>query len=158
MVGAAYGPLVLAKIYELDWHWFGSVVFHYGEALSMLPGAVLTALLARRVAYRRRDALALLFPPGGIRLAWIIGARLGQLPHRDWPVRTGGIELQGRQATRIAVVANRYRLWRQRPVGHGAGALPPARPCHEHAMRDTELRSIAATPGAEDTSRNSEPV
>jgi uncharacterized membrane protein len=128
MVGAAYGPLVLARIYEFDWHWFGSVVFHYGEALSMLPGAVLTALLAPRVAYRRRDALALLFPPGGIRVAWIIGARLGQLPHRDWPVRTDGIELQGRQATRIAVAANRYRLWRQIRVEEKAVALPPARP------------------------------
>ena len=74
MVGAAYGPLVLARIHEFDWHWFGSVVFHYGEALSIFPGAVLTTLLAPRVAYRRRDALALLFPPGGIRIAWIIGA------------------------------------------------------------------------------------
>ena len=99
----------------------------------MLPGAVLTALLAPRVAYRRRDALALLFPPGGIRIAWVIGARLGQLPRRDWPIRTDGIELPGRQATRIAVAANSYRLWRQRRVEPGAVALPPARPCHERA-------------------------
>jgi hypothetical protein len=63
MVGTAYGPHFLAKIHELDWHghWFGSVVFHYGEALSLLPGVILTALLAPRVAYRRRDALTLLF-------------------------------------------------------------------------------------------------
>ncbi len=80
--------------------------------------------LAPRVAYRRRDALALLFPPGGIRIAWIVGTRLGQLPHRDWPARTDGIELQGRQATRIAAAVNRYRLWRHRRVEQGAAALP----------------------------------
>jgi hypothetical protein len=65
MAGAAHGPLVLAKLYELDWYWFGSVYVHYGELLSMLPGVALTALLAPRVAYRRFDALTLLFPPVG---------------------------------------------------------------------------------------------
>ena len=63
MVGTAYGPYLLAKIYELDWHWFGPVTFRYGEFLSLLPGVVLTAVLAPRVAYRRRDALTLLFLP-----------------------------------------------------------------------------------------------
>ena len=125
LVGAAYGPLLAAKFYyQLDWRWFGGVYFHYGELLSVLPGAVLTALLAPRVAYRRRDGLTLLFPPGGIRVAWIIGTRLCQLPHRDWPARTDGIELQGRQAARIAAAVNRYRLWRQRRVEQGAAALP----------------------------------
>lgn len=117
MVGFAYGPYLPAKIYGLDWHWSGSVVFHYGEPLSLLPGVVLTAWLAPRVAYRRRDALALLFPPGGIRVAWIIGTRLGQLPHRDWPNRTDGIELQGRHAARIAAAVNRYTLSRQGQSG-----------------------------------------
>jgi len=118
MVGTVYGPYLLAKIYELSWHWFGSVSFHYGEPLSLLPGVVLAARLAPRVGYRRRDALTLLFfPPAGIRVAWIIGTRLGQLPHRDWPERAGGIELQGRQAARVAVAVNRYRSWRQRRAG-----------------------------------------
>jgi len=133
MVGTAYGPYLLAKVYELDWHWFGAVVFHYGEPLSLLPGVVLTALLAPRVAHRRRDALTLLFfPPAGIRVAWIIGTRLGQLPHRDWPERTNGIEFQGRQAARIAAAANRYRLWRHRrrtsgPLTHAPRGPGPAR-------------------------------
>lgn len=147
LVGAAYGPLVLAKLYPLDWRWYGGIYFHYGELVSLFPGAVLTALLAPRVAYRRRDALTLLFPPGGIRVAWIIGTRLGQLPHRDWPARTDGIELQGRQATRIAAAVNSYRLWRQRRAEQGAVALPTAQPCHEHAIHDSEQRSIAVTPG-----------
>ena len=109
MAGVVYVPWLAAKLFPLDWRWPGSVVFHYGELLSVLPGVVLTALLAQRVAYRRRDALMLLFPPAGIRLAWIIGTRLGQLPHRDWPARTDGIPLQGRQAARIAAAVNRYR-------------------------------------------------
>ena len=119
MAGAVYVPLLVATLYPLDWHWFGSVVFHYGEPLSLLPGVVLTALLAPRVAYRRRDALTLLFPPRGIRLAWIIGTRLAQLPDRDWPARTDGIPLQGRQAARIAAAVNTYRSWRQGRVKAG---------------------------------------
>ena len=110
MVGVVYVPYLAAKLFPLDWRWPGSVVFDYGELLSVLPGLVLIILLAPRVAYRRRDALTLLFPPGGIRLAWIIGTRLGQLPHRDWPSRTDGIPWQGRQAARIAAAVNRYRL------------------------------------------------
>ena len=42
----------------------------------MLPGLALIALLAPRVAYRRRDALLLLLPPWGFRIAWVIGSRL----------------------------------------------------------------------------------
>jgi hypothetical protein len=53
MVGAVVLPLLAVKLYPLDWQWPGSVVFHYGEPLSLLPGIVLTALLAPRVAYRR---------------------------------------------------------------------------------------------------------
>ena len=134
MVGTAYGPYLLAKIHEFDWHWFGPVVFHYGEPLSLLPGVILTAVLAPRVAYRRRDALTLLFfPPAGIRAAWIIGTRLGQLPHRDWPERTNGIEFQGRQAARIAAAANKYRLWRQRRTGKDTTALLSAQSRQAHA-------------------------
>jgi len=143
MVGAVVLPLLAAKLYPLDWQWPGSVVFHYGEPLSLLPGIVLTALLAPRVAYRRRDALTLLFfPPAGIRAAWIIGTRLGQLPHRDWPARTDGIPLQGRQAARIAAAVNSYRSWRQRRVRQ-AGTLPH----NGCAIRDSEQRSPAVTPG-----------
>jgi len=46
---------------QLDWHWFGSVSFHYGDILGVLPGIALTARFAPLVAYRRRDALTLLF-------------------------------------------------------------------------------------------------
>lgn len=102
---------------------------------------VLTALLAPRVAYRSRDALMLLFPPAGIRLAWVIGTRLGQLPHRDWPARTDGIPLQGRQAARIAAAVNRYRSRRQRQVKQ-TGTLPQ----NGRATCDSEQRSPAVTP------------
>jgi hypothetical protein len=141
MVGVAYVPLLAAMLYPLDSRWPGGVVFHYGEALGQVPGVVLTALLAPRVAYRRRDALTLLFPPGGIRLAWIIGTRLGQLPHRDWPARTDEIPLQGRQAARIAVAVNGYRSWRQGRVKR-AETLPQ----NGFATRDSEQRSPAGAP------------
>lgn len=139
MVGAAYGPTVFVppRFHELDWHWFGSAYFQYGDILCLFPGVVLTALLAPRVAYRRRDALALLFPPGGIRVAWIVGTRLGQLPHRDWPARTDGIELQGRQATRIAAAVYGYRLWRQRRVD---GRVPVVDGCGPPATRGRRSR------------------
>lgn len=42
--------------------------FPLREPLSLLPGTVLTALLAPRVAYGRRDALTLLFLPGAFAL------------------------------------------------------------------------------------------
>ncbi len=114
MTCAVYLPWLAVKLFPLDWRWPGSVVFHYGELLSVLPGVVLIALLAPRVDYRRRDAMMLLFPPGGIRLAWITGTRLGQLPHRDWPARADGIPVQGRRAVQIATAVNRYRSWRLR--------------------------------------------
>jgi hypothetical protein len=114
LVAVAYVPWLAAKLFPLDWRWPGSVVFHYGELLSVLPGVVLAALLAPRVAYRRRDALMLLFPPWGIRIAWVIGMRLGQLPHRDWPERTDVFPVQGRYTARIAAAANSYRSRRQR--------------------------------------------
>jgi hypothetical protein len=130
MVGAVYGPTIFLppSWYEIGRHWFGASHFEYGHFLAALPGTVLVALLAPLVAYRRRDALIVLFLPGGVRLAWIIGTRLGQLPHRGWPERTGGIEFQGRQAARIAAAANWYRLWRQRHTRTGAAALQSAPP------------------------------
>lgn len=141
MVGVAYLPWLAARIFPLDWQWAWGVSFHYGELLSVLPGVVLTALLAPRVAYRRRDALTLLLlPPAGIRLGWIVGTRIGQLPHRDWPERTDVLPLQGRQAARIAVTANRYRNWHQRRVGQATlpqnGGATPQNGCATHGGQD----------------------
>ena len=117
MVGAAYGPTVVvpASFGGLDWHWLGGV-FHVGEALGALPGLLLVAVFAPDVAYRRRDALTLLVPLRGVWVAWVIGARLAQLPHRDWPARAEGAELPGRQIARIVTAVNGYRLWRHRRV------------------------------------------
>jgi hypothetical protein len=124
MVCAVYVPLEAARLHPLDWY-----VFDYGALLSTLPGVVLTVVFAPQVAYRRRDALALLFPPAGIRLAWIIGTRLGQLPDRDWPARTNGIELQSRQAVRIVAAVNNYRRLRQKwSRGHRSEVPPPLAP------------------------------
>jgi hypothetical protein len=68
----------MPQLHELQGHWFLPGTFGYGEVLSTLPGAVLVGMLAPLVSYRRRDALTmLLFPPVGIRMAWIIGTRLG---------------------------------------------------------------------------------
>jgi hypothetical protein len=115
MVGVVCVPWLAAKLFPLDWRWPGTVTFHYGELLSVLPGVVLTALLALRVAYRRRDALMLVFlPPWGIRIAWVIGTRLGQLPHRGWPERTDVFPVHGRHTARIVAAADSYRSWRQR--------------------------------------------
>ena len=129
MAGAVCVPWLEEKLYPLDLHWSGAVVFHDGEGLSLLLGIVLTAVLAPRVGYRRRDALALLFPPAGIRVAWIVGTRLAQLPHRDWPPRTDGIPtdtipLQGRQAARVAVAVDNCRNWRR---AWSRGSIRPRR-------------------------------
>ncbi len=125
MVGVVYLPLLAAKLYPLTWHWFGSVVFDYGELLSVLPGAVLSVLFAPRVGYRRRDALMLVFPPSGIRLAGIIGTRIGQLPYRDWPTRTDGIAGARPPGRRIAVAVDRYRSWRRGRAGQLTGSAEP---------------------------------
>jgi hypothetical protein len=57
---------------------------------------ILIALLAPLVSYRRRDALTMLVPPSGIRVAWRAGTRLAQLPRRDWPALSDEIMLSGR--------------------------------------------------------------
>jgi hypothetical protein len=69
MVAACFGlPVAVPQILEASWHWFGSVRFDYGVPLSLLPGVLAVGLLAPLVAYRRRDALIVLFvPPAGIR-------------------------------------------------------------------------------------------
>jgi hypothetical protein len=134
MVCAAYGlPVAVTQLPQMSWHWFGSVWFVYGEPVSLLPGVVLVALLAPLVAYRRRDAVTLFFPLGGVRVAWIIGTRLGQLPHRTWPVRTDDIPLHGRRATRFAVAVRSHSLWRESRAkrgstpADGAGLMPSSR-------------------------------
>jgi hypothetical protein len=109
-----YAPWLAAEQFPLDWRWAGGFSLDYGELLAVLPSVVLIALLAPRVAYRRRDALLLLLPPWGFRIAWVIGTRLGQLPHRDWPERADTFPVHGRHAARIAAAAHRYRSWRQR--------------------------------------------
>jgi hypothetical protein len=155
MVGAAYGPTVVvpASFGALDWHWLGGV-FHFGGALAALPGLLLVAVFAPEVAFRRRDALTLLFPLRGVWVAWMIGARLAQLPHRDWPVRTEGVELPGRQMARIVTAVNGYRLWRQRRVQrrsdtHARRAISPGnkRPltvtCEQHFTQVRQERTSA---------------
>ena len=148
MVVAAYGlPVAIPQLPALQWHWFGSVSFIYGEPLSLIPGVVIAALLAPLVAYRRRDALTLFFPPAGIRMAWIIGTRAGQLTHRNWPSRTGGMPLQGRQAARIDAAAGSYRLWRERRTGEARTApVPvPGSPCDLRAVSARLLEVMAVT-------------
>jgi hypothetical protein len=129
MVAACFGPLVAVPD-EASWHWFGSVWFNYGEPLSLLPGVLVVGLLAPLVSYRRRDALTVLFvPPVGIRVAWVIGTRLGQLPHRNWPTRDSLIPEPSRPCARIATAVNRYRLWRQTRIERAVtpAATPPPR-------------------------------
>jgi hypothetical protein len=70
---------------------------------------------------RRRDALTVLFFfPGGLRIAWIIGTRLAQLPYRTWPAREEVIPLHGRGYAWIALAGNRYHLWRERRAERAA--------------------------------------
>lgn len=109
-----YLPWLAAKLFPLAWRWPGGFSLDYGGLLAVLPGVVLVALFAPRVAYRRRDALLLLLPPWGLRVAWVIGTRLGQLPQRDWPERADTFRVHGRHAARIAAAAYRYRSWRHR--------------------------------------------
>ena len=86
LVAGCYAlPIIWPQVYGRSWHWFGSVWFNYGELLSLLPGAAIVVLVAPMVGYRRRKACAIFFPPAGIRVAWVVGIRLAQLPARPWP-------------------------------------------------------------------------
>ena len=125
-----YVPWLAAKLFPLEWRWPGGFSLDYGGLLAALPGVVFIALPAPRVAYRRRDALLLLLlPPWGLRIGWVIGTRLVQLPHRDWPERTDTFPVHGRHAARIAAAAHSYRSWRQRRAMLANPALrPPKKP------------------------------
>jgi hypothetical protein len=61
--------------------------FVYGGLLAVLPSALLIALLAPLVSYRRRDVLLLLVPLWNLVTVWTIGSRISRLPCRDWPLR-----------------------------------------------------------------------
>jgi hypothetical protein len=58
-----------------------------GDVASTLLLTGLTAWLAPRVSYRRRDALWWLTGVGGLWLFFIVAWRVAYLPHRDWPPR-----------------------------------------------------------------------
>jgi hypothetical protein len=119
VVALAYlPPWLTATLLPLDWRWSsGHWSVDYGVLLSALPGVVLVAWLAPRVACRRRDALKLLIPPWGVRFAWVIGTRLGQLPHAGWPARADVFPVHGRRAARVAVAVNSYQSRRRRRAG-----------------------------------------
>ena len=129
VAGACYVPILILipGLPELQWNWPLPGSVQLGAILASLPGAALVALLAPLVSYRRRDALTVIFfPPAGLRIAWIIGTRLGQLPHRNWPTREDVMPVQGRHYAWIAIAGNRYRLWREKRAELAAGAATPA--------------------------------
>jgi hypothetical protein len=121
--------VTLPQITDGRWRWFGSVWFDFGEPLSLLPGVILIALLAPLVSSRRRDALTMLVPPRGIRVAWRVGTRLAQLPRRDWPAQSDEIVLSGRWAAQIAATLGRYETWRQPRTKPADRVTKPADVC-----------------------------
>jgi hypothetical protein len=66
--------------------------FVYGGVLAVVPSALLIALLAPLVSYRRRDVLLLLVPLWNVVMIWTIGSRVATLPQRDWPLRRDEVE------------------------------------------------------------------
>lgn len=119
LVAACYAlPIIWPQVYNVTWHWFGSVWFDYGELLSLLPGAAIVALAAPTVGYKRRKAWAIFFPPKGLQIAWVVGIRLAQLPARPWKSATH--EIPDPVAWRLAVLARRFRSWRH----HGTLPVP----------------------------------
>ena len=115
------GSVFIPFVPEWTWHMFGSADFDYGRPLSLLPGVVLLAVLAPRVGYRRRDALTVLAMLPGIRLAWIVGSRLGQLPYRDWAPRADAIPFPGRWDRRAALLGAAVHHYRRRLPGWLSG-------------------------------------
>jgi len=134
MVGACLAPVLIPGLPELEWNWPLPGTVQLGAILAALPGAVLVALLAPLVSYRRRDALTVIFFPVGLRIAWIIGTRLAQLPYRNWPAREDAIPLHGRHYAWIALAGYRYSRWRQSRADRaatsatGTGPAPATQP------------------------------
>ncbi|MFI7598885.1 hypothetical protein [Actinoplanes sp. NPDC049681] len=58
-----------------------------GGVTSTLLLMLVTAWLAPKVSYRRRDALWWITGIGGLWLCLILAWRLAYLPHKDWPPR-----------------------------------------------------------------------
>jgi hypothetical protein len=130
MVAACCVPVPIPGLLGLEWNrpLPGSV--DLGAILLTLPGAALVAWLGPRVSYRRRDALTVIFfPPAGLRIAWIIGTRLAQLPYRTWEEQESIIPVHGRHYAWIALAGNRYNHWRRRRTKRAAtetGLVPAA--------------------------------
>jgi hypothetical protein len=139
MVGACVAPILIPGLPGLEWNWPLPGSVELGAILTALPGAALVALLAPRVAYRRRDALTVIFFfPAGLRIAWIIGTRLAQLPYRTWPAREDVIPLQDRRYAWIALAGNRYNLWRQRR-GERAASRATAANAERRGMAESAM-------------------
>jgi len=114
-VAACYAlPIIWPQVFGWTTHLFWSVWFNYGEILSFLPGTVYIILAAPVVGRKRKDAWAILFPPKGIRVAWVVGARLAQLPERPWPQPSHeGVVGPSQQ---LVSIVDLYRNLRRRPI------------------------------------------
>ena len=126
---------------EWTWHVVGSVQFHYGWPLSLAPGAAVMALLAPRAGYRRRDALTVFALLPGIRLAWIVGTRLSQLPYRDWTPRPDAIPFPGRwerRATLLGAAVHHYQ--RKRSARRSSAGVAVHDPVAEPVPAEVAVR------------------
>jgi hypothetical protein len=74
------------------------------------------------VVGERRNLL--LVPLRGIYLAWVIGSRVGQLPHRDWPARIGLIPVHDR-GTLSTRRARWSAAWHWRAINPGSQRSAP---------------------------------
>lgn len=131
MVAACFVPILIPGLLGLEWNWPLSGSVDLGAILATLPGAALVALLGPRVSYRRRDALTVIFFPAGLRVAWIIGTRLAQLPYRTWAEQENVIPVHGRRYAWIALAGNRYNHWRRRRAERAVaqtGLVPATQP------------------------------
>jgi hypothetical protein len=90
---------VAAPSSALTWN-SGPWTFSYGGMLSALPGLASVLLLAPLVSYRRRDAFMMLIPGWNVYLAWLIGARAGELGARRGLVDNGHNAYPARPAQR----------------------------------------------------------
>jgi len=68
--------------------------------------------------------VTVIFFPAGLRIAWIIGTRLAQLPYRTWPTREDAIPLHDHRYAWIALFGDRYNLWRLRRSAPAPQVMP----------------------------------